>query len=180
MAQTELHKYSTQERANKRDADVITVTLTTDAETIGDNKVIAQSIELPYVASIPGGTTVITSVTLLDKTVTGPAVDLLFSSTSDAITGDEGKTIGEDVDDLDSVFTNFVGHVKIAASDWVDMFDSKLGTKTNIQLVAKTASGTDSLWVHAVNRSGANWVATATTDMQLKLGVVKDQFWLVW
>ena len=37
MAQTNLYKYSLQERDNKKELDVITVTLTTDAETIGDN-----------------------------------------------------------------------------------------------------------------------------------------------
>ena len=48
MAQTEIGKYSAGEKLNKMDLDVITVTLTTDAETIGDNKVFAQAIEKPF------------------------------------------------------------------------------------------------------------------------------------
>ena len=174
MAQTELHKYSAQEKLNKRDMDVITVTLTTDAETIGDNKVIAQQIELPYALPIAGGTALIKSIVLLDEVATGPAVDILFSSADDAITDDEGKAIGEDVSNLDTAFANFVGHVNIVAGDWVDMVDSKLATKSNIDLVVKGASGSTSLYCHVVNRSGGNWVATATTNLKMKLGIVKE------
>ena len=174
MAQTDLHKYSTRERQNKKELDVITVTLTTDAETIGDNKVLAQSIEIPYAFSIPAGRSMIQSIVLLDEVVTGPAVDIFFSTTDDEITQDQGKAIGEDVDDLDTIFANFVGHVNIAAGDWADMADAKLGTKSNIQLAVHGASGSTSLYCHVVNRSGANWVATATTNMKMKIGILKD------
>ena len=174
MAQTNLYKYSLQERDNKKELDVITVTLTTDAETIGDNKVIAQSIEIPYAFSIPAGRSMIQSIVLLDEVATGPAVDILFSSASDAITQDEGKSIGEDVSNLDTAFANFVGHVNIVAGDWVDMFDSKLATKSNIQLAVHGASDSTSLYCHVVNRSGGNWVATATTNMKMKIGILKD------
>jgi len=174
MAQTDLFKYSTQERQNKQELDVITVTLTTDAETIGDNKVLAQSIEIPYAFSTNGGSSLIQSIVLLDEVVIGPAVDIFFSTTDDAITQDEGKSIGEDVSDLDAVFANFVGHVNVAAGDWADMADAKLGTKSNIQLAVHGASGSTSLYCHVVNRSGANWVATATTNMKMKIGILKD------
>jgi hypothetical protein len=83
MAQTNLHKYSSQERDNKRELDVITVTLTTDAETIGDNKVLAQSIEIPYAFSTNGGSSLIQSIVLLDEVVIGPAVDIFFSTTDE-------------------------------------------------------------------------------------------------
>ena len=174
MAQTNLYKYSLQERDNKKELDVITVTLTTDAETIGDNKVLAQSIEIPYAFSTDGGRSTIQSIVLLDEVVTGPAVDIFFSTTDDAITQDQGKAIGEDVDNLDTIFANFVGHVNIAAGDWADMADAKLGTKSNIQLVVHGASDSTSLYCHVVNRSGGNWVATATTNMKMKIVIMKD------
>jgi|TARA_Y100000401_G_C8291021_1_gene208727 hypothetical protein len=174
MAQTDLFKWSSQEWQNKKELDVITVTLTTDAETIGDNKVLAQSIEIPYAFSTNGGRSIIQSIVLLDEVVTGPAVDIFFSTTNDAITQDEGKAIGEDVSDLDSIFANFVGHVNVAAGDWADMADAKLGTKSNIQLAVHGASDSTSLYCHVVNRSGGNWVATATTNMKMKIGLYKD------
>ena len=174
MAQTDLFKWSSQEWQNKKELDVITVTLTTDAETIADNKVIAQSIEIPYAFSTNAGRSIIQSIVLLDEVATGPAVDILFSNADDAITQDEGKAIGEDIADLDAVFANFVGHVNIVAGDWVDMFDSKLATKSNIQLAVHGASDSTSLYCHAVNRSGSNWTAAATTNLKMKIGLYKD------
>ena len=135
MAQTDLFKWSSQEWQNKKELDVITVTLTTDAETIGDNKVIAQSIEIPYAFSTNAGRSIIQSIVLLDEVATGPAVDILFSNADDAITQDEGKAIGEDVSNLDT---------------------------------------STSLYCHVVNRSGGNWVAAATTNLKMKIGLYKD------
>ena len=78
MAQTEIDKFSTSERLNKQDLDVITVTLTSDAESINDNKVISQSIELPFATSENGGSGLIKSITILDQTTTC----LLYTSPS--------------------------------------------------------------------------------------------------
>ncbi|MDP6585407.1 MAG: hypothetical protein QF535_12175 [Anaerolineales bacterium] len=153
--------------------NVVTVTLTTDAESIGDNKVIAQSIEIPNFFTANSGRSLIQSIVLLDETTTGPAIDLLFSTTDDAITQDEGKAIGEDIADLDAVFANFVGHVNIVAGDWTDMFDAKLATKSSIGLVVHGPSDSTSLYCHAVNRSGSNWTAAATTNLKMKIGVQK-------
>ena len=148
--------------------DIVSVTATTDVETIGDNKVICQSIEIPTTSSC-----MITNVTVFDDTVTGPAIDIIFTSDSSAITQDEGKTVGEDVADLDSILSNVVGHVSLAASDYTDLADSKVGTKANINLVAK---GKDqaSLYMHIINRSGSGWVATSASDMKVKVGIIKS------
>ena len=153
--------------------EVLTVTATTDAETIGDNKVIAQSIEVPGVFSTNRGRGLLKSIVVIDEVATGPAIDILFSSADDAITQDEGKAIGEDMDDLDVVFRNFLGHVSIAASDYTDLFDAKMATKTNIDLCLLGAPSSQSIYLHIVNRSGANWVATATTNMKVRLGILK-------
>ena len=151
---------------------VIHVTATTDAESIGDNKVIAQSIEFPGVFHTSRGRAMLRSIQILDETTTGPAVDILISSTNSAITGDEGKSIGEDIDDLDVSFRNMQGHVSIAASDWTDMFDAKMATKTNIDLVLHAANNTDrSIYIHVINRSGSNWTAATVNDMKIKLGI---------
>ena len=157
-----------------KDCNIVTVTCTSDNESIGDNKVIAQSIEIADAFAGPGGTAKIVSVTLLDQTTTGPAVDLLFSKTNSAITQDEGKAIGEDVDNLDTVFTNMQGHVSIVASDWTDMHDSKLASKTNIQLVCEGHRGDSSLYCHVINRSGSNYTTGGTDVLRLKVGIERN------
>ena len=55
MAETIINQFTEKERLGKQALDVITVTLTTDAETIGDNKVFAKAIEIPYATSMKGG-----------------------------------------------------------------------------------------------------------------------------
>ena len=148
-----------------------TITATTDAESIGDNKVICQSIEITDVFGAYRGNTILRSLIVIDETTTGPAIDILFSSHSDAITGDEGKAVGEDIDDLDVVFRNFLGHVSIVAGDYTDLFDGKMATKTDINLVLQAATNDTSLYMHIVNRSGSNWTAATVNDMKVKLGL---------
>ena len=174
MASTNIHGSTVQERLNKQSLDLITVTATTDAETIGDNKVIAQSIEIPYISSTNRGRALLKSITVLDEVATGPAIDIVFSSSSAAITQDEGKAVGEDVDDLDSALANALGVVSLAAGDYTDLFDAKLGTRSGIDLVLTPAAGSKSIYMHIINRSGSNWVAAATTNMKIKLGVERE------
>ena len=65
MAETIINQFTEKERLGKQVLDVITVTLTTDAETIGDNKVFAKAIEIPYATSMNGGSGLIKSITIL-------------------------------------------------------------------------------------------------------------------
>lgn len=172
MAQTKLQNYTVQEKLNKMDVDLIDVTLTTDAEAHADNDVIAQSIEIPNAVAVNGGSAIIQSIMLLDEDDEGPAVELLFSQVSTAITDDEGEAIGNNVADLDSTFGSFLGATTV--SNWSDLIDAQLGMKTNVGLVVKAASDSTSIYVHAVNRSGGAYTPAATTDLKMRIGIVKD------
>ena len=174
MAQTDVHGFSVQEKLNKRHLDVITVTLTTDAETIGDNKVFAQAIEIPFATALNGGSGLIKSITILDQTVTSPAMDIVFSSVNTSITQDEGKAVGEDVSDLDSALVNMLGVVKIVAGDYTDLADSSLGSKPGIDVGIHSATDSSSIYASAINRSGSNYVASATTVLRMKVTIQKD------
>ena len=154
--------------------DVRTVTATTDAETIGDNKVICQSVEITGAFSSKNNGSMIQSITILDETTTGPAVDVVFSTSNTAISDDEGKAVGEDVADLDDMLANVVGHVSVVAGDYTNLIDSSIATKSNINLVVKGDGSSNSLYMHIINRSGGNWVATATDNMRVKIGFVKN------
>ena len=174
MAETSISEFSPTERLNKQALDVISVTLTTDAETIGDNKVFAKAIEIPFATSVNGGSGLIKSITILDQTTTGPAMDIVFSSVNTEITQDEGKAVGEDVDDLDAALVNMLGVVKIASGDYTNLTDSSLASKSNIDLGIQSASGSTSIFASAINRSGGNLVASATTVLRMKITIQKD------
>tara|TARA_B100000424_G_scaffold152942_1_gene116781 strand:- start:87 stop:611 length:525 start_codon:yes stop_codon:yes gene_type:complete len=174
MAETSISEFSTTERLNKQAIDVISVTLTTDAETIGDNKVFAQAIEIPFATSVNGGSGIIKSITILDQTTTGPAMDIIFSSVNTSITQDEGKAVGEDVADLDSALVNMLGVVKIVAGDYTNLADSSLASKSAIDLGIQSASGSTSIFASAINRSGGNFVASSTSVLRMKVTIQKD------
>jgi len=174
MAETIINQFTEKERLGKQALDVITVTLTTDAETIADDKVIAQAIEIPYATSMNGGSGLIKSITILDQVATGPAIDIVFSSDNTAITDDEGNAVGEGVADLDSALANMLGVVQVVSGDYTDLVDSKLGTKTNIDLGIQTESNSKSIYASVINRSGGNYVASATTVLRMKITIQKD------
>ena len=172
MAQTELHKYTVAEKLNKMDVDLIDVTLTTVAAAIGNNEVISQSIEIPNAVAVNGGSTIIQSVMLLDEDDEAPSIELLFSQVDTAIADAASESIGNSVGDLDSTFRSFLGAITV--SNWSDLVDAQIGVKDNIGLVIKAASGSQSIYVHAINRSGGNYTPAATTDLKLRIGIVKD------
>ena len=59
-------------------------------------------------------------------------------------------------------------------SNWSDLIGCQIAVKTNVGLVVKAASDTKSIYVHCVNRSGGNYTPAATTDLKMRIGVVKD------
>ena len=168
MAETGIRKYAVVERLNKMAVDLITVTLTTDAEAIANGEIIAQSIEIPNAVSVMGGSAIIQSAILLDEDDEAPAVDLVFSSANTALGSDEGEAVSI----TDANARNIQGFVNV--SSYTDLIGSQVAVKTNIGLVVQAASDSKSIYVHAINRSGGNYTPAATTDFKLKLGIVKD------
>ena len=168
MAETDIHKYSSGEKLNKMDVDLIDVTLTTDAEAHADNDVIAQSIEIPNAVAVKGGSAIIQSVMLLDEDDEAPSVDLIFQTDNTALAADEGEAIN--ISDANA--RDILGFVNV--SNYTDLIGCQVAVKTNIGLVVKAASTTKSIWVHAVNRSGGTYTPAATTDLKMRIGIVKD------
>ena len=168
MAETLLRQHSVQERLGRMDVDLIDVTLTTDAEAHADNDVIAQSIEIPNAVSVPGGSAIIQSIMLLDEDDEAPIVDLIFQTDNTALASDEGEVIN--ISEANA--RDILGFVNI--SSWSDLVACQIAVKSNIGLVVRAASTTKSIWVHAVNRSGGTYTPAATTDLKMRIGIVKD------
>ena len=150
----------------------ISVTATTDAETINQNKIVAQSIEIPNAAYSKGGAVLIKSVALIDETNSTIECDILFASLATAISGDEGKAVGEDVADLDGVIAKMSGFISIAAADHTGLVDASLACKTGIDLVVKTADDSTSIYMHIINR-GSAVVMGETNDIKVNIGVIQ-------
>ena len=85
MAQTDLRKYGTEERLNKMDLDVISVDPTCDPSGTDDADVLFDFTEIPYAASVDGGSCLLHSIQLLDDDDVGGKLDLVFATANTAL-----------------------------------------------------------------------------------------------
>ena len=168
MAETILTERTSQAKLNSMAVDLIDVTLTTDAEAHGNNDVIAQSIEIPNDVAVEGGSAIIQSIIILDEDDEAPSIDLIFQTDNTALASDEGEVVN--ISDADA--RDILGFVNV--SNYTDLVGCQVATKTNIGLVVKAASTTKSIFVHAVNRSGGTYTPASTTDLKMRIGIVKD------
>lgn len=168
MAETNLTERSSQAKLNSMAVDLIDVTLTTDDEAHGNNDVIAQSIEIPNAVAVKGGSAIIQSIMILDEDDEAPSIDLIFQTDNTALASDEGEIVNIS----DENARDILGFVNV--SNYTDLLNCQVGIKTNIGLVVKAASTTKSIFVHAVNRSGGTYTPAATTDLKMKIGIIKD------
>ena len=168
MAETILTERTSQAKLNSMAVDLIDVTLTTDAEANADNDVIAQSIEIPNAVAVNGGSAIIQSIMILDEDNEAPSIDLIFQTDNTALASDEGEVVN--ISDADA--RDILGFVNV--SNYTDLVGCQVAIKTNIGLVVQAASTTKSIFVHAVNRSGGTYTPAATTDLKMKIGIVKD------
>ena len=151
---------------------VITVTATTDAEGIAQDKVVATGIEIPDAVLGNGGCSLIKSITLSDAANTSLVCDIIFSSNSSAITQDQGKAVGEDTPNLDDTIAGASGWVQFVAGDHTDLIDARLHTKTGIDLMVEAESDSTSVYMHIINR-GSTATFAATDDVKVKIGLLQ-------
>tara|TARA_R110002020_G_scaffold216262_3_gene423695 strand:+ start:1955 stop:2464 length:510 start_codon:yes stop_codon:yes gene_type:complete len=169
MAETILKKYSVQEKLNKMDVDVITLTPDTAAEAVSDGEVIFMADAITDAVAVPGGTCILQSIGVLDDDDHGGAIDVVFMDTTGLLdAGDDGGTI----DAADGAIPDAILGV-VTISSYFDGNLWKFGHKENIGLVLKAASTTTSIYVSAVNRSGGALTWTAA-GLRFKFGIVKD------
>ena len=80
MAQTDIFKYSTNERLGKMDVDLIDVDLVTDTAVIATDQMISDYVEIANAVSVNAGTSLLHSIVLIDDGDQGIAMDLVFST----------------------------------------------------------------------------------------------------
>ena len=65
-----------------------------------------------------------------------------------------------------------LGHTSV--TDWTDLVDVHVATKTNIGLVLQAAAGTKSIYCAGICRGTASGDHTTATNIDLRIGVIKD------
>ena len=181
MAETNLYKYSVQNKLNKMDVDLIDVTASPDednagAGTVGD--LLFQVTEIPNAVAVAGGTALLHSVTAISSgTVVTGAFDLVITSDSTALVDESGDaetgdavTASPDIDSPASVMNNTLGFVNFSGLTTVSTL-AAAGTKGNLGIVCKAASGTKSLYVWGIVQNTTDY---AEGTLTLRFGFVKD------
>ena len=169
MAQTELHKYTVAEKLNKMDVDVITKTVVSTENECSDAEVIFQGDEIENAVAVYGGSCILQSVGLLDDDDNGGTIDLVFFDSDVELDDSDDGTV---IDAADGTIPDAILGV-VSISSYFDGVLWQYGHKENIGLVLKAASGSTSIYVAGVNRSGGALTYTAS-GIRLKLGFVKD------
>tara|TARA_Y100001937_G_scaffold94444_1_gene128095 strand:+ start:28 stop:534 length:507 start_codon:yes stop_codon:yes gene_type:complete len=168
MAETSLGRFSAAERLNAMAVDLIDVALTRTGTSVADGQVISESIEIPNAVAVTGGSAIIQSIILhnRDDDVESPAIELLFepndmsAGTMAGISDDESITIQ--------------GAVTISNWSTLQPSANEIAFKSNIGMVVKAASDSRSIYVTAINRSGAAYTPSSVNSLTAKIGIVKD------
>ena len=174
MAQTEIHKFTVQERLGKMDVDLITVIPTVSTGSTDANAdLLFDSLEIENAVAVPGGSSILQSVSVFHKGDQNVIFDLLFFQvTQDLGTAGAALTWGGSSETTNADNAVLLGHVSI--TDWSDLVDVQIATKNNIGLVLQAASGTTSIYCAGVCRGVASGDHTVATNIDIRLGLVKD------
>lgn len=134
--------------ANKDVVKSVTFSVDTNAYASGD--LIADTQEIDGAVVGVGGVAVLDSITLIDEADQGVALYLVFLNASTSM-GTENSA--PNISDANAT-AKILGHVAIAATDYVDVGGAKVATKSNLGLVLQAAATSDSLYVAIVNSTG--------------------------
>ena len=165
MAKTELQEYTVQEKLNKMDADVISVSVT--VATSAANDIMIAPTTIPNAVSVPGGTCIIQSIVSHCPTADDQSYNLVISDSITAL--HDGIDQPLDANEADGILTAIQGVVPIPAGYAVGTTDY-VASVSSIGMIAKAAEGSKDLYVWGISTTGD----TISTTFNLKFGIVKD------
>ena len=172
-----LRDYSTQERLNKMDVDVIDVTITPDTSAYAVGDLMWTTVEIPNAVSVPGGSCIIQSVSCIGQSTDGNETgdfDIVITAASKGITDASGTM---SANDAMSTCTNSIPTLdailgKISITNMTDIGTlCMMGGKGNIGIVGKAVSGSTSLYCWGISQATDTW---ARPSLVLRFGIVKD------
>lgn len=148
------------------DDRVLEITFTTPAEAVDLGDVLADTQEIPNAFTVPGGTAVVESITILDKDDQGILGTMIFLRRNVSVgTEDAAPSI------TDANAAEVLGLVPIAATDYIDLTGCKIATLKNIGLSLQAAPESTSLYVALL--TGGTPTHTAN-GLSAKIGLLRN------
>ena len=174
MAETDIKGYSAAEKLNKMDVDLITVTPTVSTGSTDSNgELLFDALEIPNAVSVTGGSSILQSVSVFHKGNRTVTFDLVFFQvTQDLGTAGSAITWGGSSETTNADNAILLGHVSV--SDWSDLVDVQIATKSNIGLVLQAGAATKSIYCAAVCRGAASGDHSDAANIDIRFGIVKD------
>lgn len=144
------------------------VVLTLDTSIYASGDVLSDTAVIHNALDEVEGTGIIHSVTLLDKADQAGALDLVFFRTNVSL-GTKNAAVSISDTNADEI----VGVVEIAASDYVDLVNSQIVTKSNLGIgfQGDPTSGIK-LYVAAISRDTKTYASA--NDITLKITILQD------
>ena len=164
-----LTKLTVQEATNQiAQRKSIRVTPTVVAGETADNDVMFDATEIPNAVSVSGGTAILQSAVLISSKVLTDAVDVVITSDDTSI-----GTIGATLEDVSTTTAAVADGIcgSFSISNLEDIGVVAVGSKQNIGMVCKAASGSTNLHVWLIARGTTDWDVDTVV---LRLGFVKD------
>jgi len=181
MAETKLRKFTVQEKLNKMDIDLIDVSISTDdgsdTGAMADGDCLFVVTEIPNAVAVPGGSAILQSASVIwtasaDGSETG-AFDVIITSDDTVLTDASSNLLPNEavnaITNASAVMDGIAGTFSITNA--IDMGVVSVGSKQNIGMVCKAASGTRSLYCFGIARSTNDYEEGSAV---LRLGFVKD------
>ena len=176
MAETKIHDYTVQERLGKMDVDLIDVSISfdpgSDIGAYADGDCLFIVTEIPNAVAVNGGSAILQSASIIitasaDGSETGP-LDVVITSDSTALSV-ASNTALSGATNASAIMDGIAGTFSITNA--IDMGVVSVGSKQNIGMVCKAASGTRSLYCFGIARSTNDYEEGSAV---LRLGFVKD------
>lgn len=168
MAETDIHGRTVVEKINSMDVDLIGSTPDIAEATYSNGDLMAEGETISNAVSVKGGSCILQSITAIDTSDTGGTIYVIITNTGATDLG----SVGSAPSTIDSVADNSLAIIEL--SNWIDIGDAKVCTKSNIGLVMKAVSTSKDLKYGVVNVSGGDIVIGSGEDIIFKFGVVKD------
>ena len=178
MAETNLRSYTSEERLNKMDVDVIDVTITPDTSAYAVGDLMWKTIEIPNAVSVNGGSCIIQSVACIGTSTDGDetgAFDIIVTSDNHShiksgpavmSANDAMSTCVSTISDIDGT----LGIISITNMTDVGTL-CMIGGKGNLGIVGRAESGSTSLYCWGISQGTDTW---ASPSLVLRFGIVKD------
>lgn len=142
--------------------DVIQITPVLDTNAYADGDVMGSTTTVTNAVRVAGGVSMLVSVSVLDEDDQGTALDIVFFKNTQSLGTDNAAPSISDANARD-----YLGHVSVLATDFIDVGGSRLATPPIDPLLLKAASASRNLFVGLISRGAPTHTASG---LKINLG----------